>query len=281
MGLTLLSITEISPCAMTTDEASNTDGSGSENTLEVRSLSEARAGDVIVREYVADGALYAYRDGDEHVVVSRGCEPSTKWVKRRPAERETVELGETLWTVPDNWEQLMAVQPYHNLAFCIFRIPETGVDVTISIPLESSVADADYNVEAVGEVTAQYADECGWEQLNEIINDGRSRDRLNPDVIRELEGIAANTDRMEAEIKTRINQRVLETIQDSQSVQISESWIVSPENIGCHVDHEKVLRNVLADHDVPESIRTKASEILIEENVVPVRPKVHIGVEKM
>jgi hypothetical protein len=265
---------------MTTDETSNTDGSGREHTLEARSLSEARAADVVVREYDADGALYAYRDGDEHVVVSRGREPSTRWVKRCPAERETVELGEALWTVPDNWERLMAVQQHQDCRFCIFEIPESGVDVTIVVPLKSSVADADYNVEAVGELTAQYIDACNWERLNDIISDERSHDQLDPAVIRELEVVAANADRIEAEIEAGVTERVLAMIRHSRSAKMFESWIVSPWNVGWHTDHEEVLVDVLADHDVPESIRIKVSSVLIEENVVPLKPKVHIGVEE-
>jgi hypothetical protein len=263
---------------MTTDETSNTDSSGPENTSEVHSLSEARARDVVVREYVADGALYAYRDGEEHVVVSRGREPPTRWTKRVPAERTEVESGEQLWSIPDNWEQRLVVKPVDYLGYAVYRIPETDVDVKVSMPIKDRLVDAWYKVEAVGELTARYADECDWDRLDDVISEVRALNDWEQDVVDALEYVAANTDRVEAEVEAEVNRWALEVILDSRHVPSFDGWVVKPWREGWHSDHSELLQDVLADHGVSAPAREEASRVVVEENVLPLWPTVRLSV---
>ena len=72
---------------------------------DVKDYNEVRHSEQLVRDVRnPDGTLYAYRDGDEHVVVSRGNEPATRWTRRVPACRAASISAEQLWTIPDNWE---------------------------------------------------------------------------------------------------------------------------------------------------------------------------------
>lgn len=85
----------------TDDTSTKTIADGGTETI--RNYDEVRHSRDDVRNYSADGHLYAYREGDEHIVVSRGNKPRTRWTKRVPAERDAVLTGEHLWTIPENW----------------------------------------------------------------------------------------------------------------------------------------------------------------------------------
>lgn len=136
-----------------TDSQAVTDGG-----QEVRPAREARHSDDLVREYSADGSLYAYREGDEHVVVSRGRDYGDKWTKRVPATREGVVTGEKLWTLPDNWEHTVTVAG-EMINYAYYRIPESGVDVKVSVPKNDHIVDCWYGVKAIGTFEIGYADE--------------------------------------------------------------------------------------------------------------------------
>lgn len=120
---------------------------------EIRDAREVRHTDAEVRHYRADGMLYAYREDGEHVVVSRGDEPATRWTKRVPAERTRVLPGEQLWTVPDNWEHRVR-SSRDSVAYGIYYIPESDTHVKLSIPTNNWLTDAWYGVKAVGDITA-------------------------------------------------------------------------------------------------------------------------------
>jgi len=111
----------------------------------------------LVRSYSADGHLYAYRDGDEHVVVSRGDEPRTRWTDRVPAERTDVDVGEHLWTIPENWE-LIARENRDAIAYGIFEVGGTDKLVKMSIPTNNWLVDAWYGVKRVGTTLTADAD---------------------------------------------------------------------------------------------------------------------------
>ena len=104
-----------------------------------------------------DGRLAAYRDGDKHVIVSKGNEPQTRWSKRVPAERTDVEVGEHLWTVPDNWT-IVARESRDNIAYGVYEIQETGEHIKLSIPTHNHLVDKWYGVKAVGSGLAAEAD---------------------------------------------------------------------------------------------------------------------------
>jgi len=115
-----------------------------------RTVSEITIGEDCVREVRnPDGSLVAYRDGDEHVVISRGGEPRTRWTKRVPGERTDVESGDHLWTIPDNWE-CVARETRDAIAYGIYEIGEAGNVVKLSIPTNNHLVDKWYGVKRVG-----------------------------------------------------------------------------------------------------------------------------------
>ena len=122
-------------------------------TEQIRGYDELRHSDDKVRHYSADGYLYAYRDGAEHVVVSRGNEPETRWERRVPATRDRVVPGQQLWTIPDNWEQEI-ISKRDTIRYAIYHIPESDVYVKLSEPTNDHLVDAWYQVKAVGELDA-------------------------------------------------------------------------------------------------------------------------------
>lgn len=147
---------------------------------DIRSAQEVRNSDDAVRHYSADGHLYAYRDGDEHVVVSRGKEPSARWTRRVAAERKRVVPGQQLWTIPGNWRQVASI-PRDALDYGIFSVPETSQYVTLSIPTNEYLVDAWYGVKAVGELTVAPVGDLGSRRdvqqiADEYAADGHEKD---------------------------------------------------------------------------------------------------------
>ena len=150
--------------------------------LEVRDYrGDLERSDALVRSYTTPPGerLYAYRtdDGDHHIVVSRGNEPSDRWEKRVPAERDRLVPGEQLWTIPDNWE-LRVRDSRDDHAMGLFYNDEIDTWARISIPTNNWLTDAWYGVKAVGDLEVepdgnlgssydvrQYADE--FEQQHE------------------------------------------------------------------------------------------------------------------
>ncbi|RDZ61381.1 hypothetical protein C5B90_19095 [Haloferax sp. Atlit-12N] len=117
----------------------------------VRSWLEVEHTDAAVRHYRADGHLYAYRDGDEHVVVSRGDEPGTRWKHRTSSTVERPVPGQKRWTIPDNWEQRV-YSKRDNIAYALYYVPEADVWARVSIPTNNWLVDAWYQVKAVGDL---------------------------------------------------------------------------------------------------------------------------------
>jgi hypothetical protein len=129
-----------------------------DDTTDERTVTEIMWSDDCVRSVRnPDGRLVAYRDGDAHVVISRGNEPRTRWTKRVPAERTDVESGDHLWTIPDNWE-CAARESRDHIAYGIYSINGTDNMVKLSIPTNNHLVDKWYAVKAVGRDLAAEAD---------------------------------------------------------------------------------------------------------------------------
>jgi len=96
-----------------------------------------------------DGRLAAYRDGDEHVIVSYGNEPRTRWTERVPAERTSVDVDDRLWTIPDNWE-LIARETQAPVTSGIYDIDGNNKLVKLSIPTNTHLIDKWYGVKNIG-----------------------------------------------------------------------------------------------------------------------------------
>lgn len=127
---------------------------------DVKSKREARHDDSLVREYSADGHLYAYRDGDDHVIVSNGREPHTRWERVEPAIRRRLVPGQKLWTIPDNWELRIFSKRDDHARGLYFEV-ETELWADISIPTNNYLVDAWYSVQAVGALDAETVGDLG------------------------------------------------------------------------------------------------------------------------
>ena len=149
-----------------------------------------------------DGSLVAYRDGDEHVVLSRGNEPRTRWTERVPAERTAVVEGEQLWAIPENWEHRAQIDGAGERYYGIYHIPETGVDVLVTRPVNCHLVDKWFGVKQVGELTAEYDDEWDWAAVERAAE----YDAVDDTTAEHLRTLVARQDRVERTMAERINQ---------------------------------------------------------------------------
>lgn len=110
----------------------------------------------IVRRYRADGTLTVIRDNEtnEHVIKSNGTDRGDKWEQRVPAIRTSVEVGEHLWSIPDNWSQQYRLKRRSELDKAIYQIPDSGDAVLLKLgDRRVYLADAFHRVEAIGNVS--------------------------------------------------------------------------------------------------------------------------------
>lgn len=134
-------------------QTTTADGGTDTETKSLRDLG-GRHGDAVLRHYSADGHLYAYRDGDKHVVVSNGRDRGDQWTERAPAERTGVKEDEHLWTIPENWEREIGIERVNGGPDVIYRVPETDDCVRVSTPKNNHLVDAWYGVKSVGDTLA-------------------------------------------------------------------------------------------------------------------------------
>lgn len=156
---------------------------------EIRSYRDLKDTRDAVRDYSADGSLYAYRDGDDHVVVSKGWDRGDRWTKRVPAERTTVDVGDHLWTIPENWTRRLSISGAGVRKYAIYHIPETDCDVRVSVPNKVHLCDAWYGVKDVGTVVVEWDDELDRDALRQLRADYADRDVVDSDVLSVLDQI--------------------------------------------------------------------------------------------
>lgn len=269
---------------MKRDKNSNAAGSGGNNAWsadvqgEVRSYAEVMRSRDAVRSYSTDGKLYAYREGNMHVIVSRGREPRTQWVRRVSAERTAVEEGEKLWTIPENWNHQLTVQETDVLRYQVYRIPERNVDLTVVVPTHDRLADAWYYVEQVGTLTAKYDDECDWEQLDEVIENACTED-WDEAIVQALEKVAANTDQIEQELIDEANRYALDAVRAGWDVTPSfNGWVVDPWSETWHQYYTAILETALAEQNIDADTQSDAINAVLDADVLPASPRVRLQI---
>jgi hypothetical protein len=251
-------------------DQATTDG----GTDDVRDYDTVRHSGDLVKDYSADGRIYAYRDGEEHVAVSRGREPPTRWVKRVPAERTAVVPGEHLWTIPDNWEPRVIIDGAGASRYKIFRIPETGVDVLVTVPHNNHLVDAWYGVKRVGTLEVTYDDEIAWDELADLIEQREESGRVGDDVIGALETLHRRRRSFAQSFAEGVDmcaERVLFE-NGGEPVRISE-WTVDPWTDT--FPYDGVLEDVL---DLDDETRDAARRELSEASLIPLYPEVRVDV---
>lgn len=252
-------------------------------TDDTRDIREIKHSSDEVRYFSADGALAAYRDGDEHVIVSNGQEPRDKWTKRVPAERETVEKHERLWTIPSNWNARAVINAGGMAKYRIYSIPETGFDVLVLTPHKCRLVDAYYSVSKIGEMTVTYADSVNTDPLNNIIDNSKEIEEV-PDIeVNKLKKFKQNCDEFERKLESVVNEFAKQAIFGDRFVHEPvgfDGWTTDPWKDTFEIEY--IMGDVI-DVDVPEN-RELCSKIIrtlqYESDVIPAYPKVEIDVEE-
>lgn len=245
-------------------------------TEQIRDSNEVRHSDDEVRRYSADGHLYAYREGDEHVVVSRGNEPRTRWTKRVPAERDAVLTGEHLWTIPENWEHRVNIKGAAEARYAVYHIPETDVDVLVTVPNKNHLVDAWYGVKRVGTLSVKYDDEISWDELEETIEAVRDIDEVGNDVVQALETLHRRRRSFERQFAEGVDMYAEEALFERSHEPVSvQEWTADPWGDIFHVDD--LVQDFL---DLDNETRDAVLRELSDANVIPNYPTVRVDVEE-
>lgn len=245
-------------------------------TEQLRDSNEVRHSDDEVRRYSADGHLYAYREGDEHVVVSRGNGPRTQWTERVPAERDTVLTGEHLWTVPSNWEHRVNIKGSAEARYAVYHIPETGVDVLITVPNKNTLLDAWYGVERVGTLNVSYDDEIAWDELESTIETARDVEEVSDDVVEALETLYRRRRRFERKFAESVDMYAEEALFEHAYEPVSvQKWTTDPWKHGFYID-DLVQDFLNLDNETGDAVLRQLSEA----NVIPNHPAVRVDVNE-
>jgi len=246
-------------------------------TEQIRDSNEVRHSDDEVRRYSADGHLYAYREGDEHVVVSRGNEPRTRWTKRVPAERDAVLAGEHLWTVPENWEHRVNIKGAAEARYAVYHIPETDVDVLVTVPNKNHLVDAWYGIKRVGTLTVTYDDEIAWDELETLIENARDVEAVSDDAVEALESLNRRRRTFEREFAEGVDMYAEEALFERAHEPVSvKEWTTDPWGDIFHVDD--LVQDFL---DLDNETRDEVLKNLEARNVIPHYPAVRVDVEEV
>lgn len=246
-------------------------------TEQIRDSNEVRHSDDEVRRYSADGHLYAYREGDEHVVVSRGNEPRTRWTKRVPAERNAVLTGEHLWTVPQNWEHRVNIKGAAEARYAVYHIPKTDVDVLVTVPNKNYLVDAWYGVKRVGTLTVTYDDEIAWDELETLIEHARDVEEVSDDAVEALETLNRRRRSFEREFSEDVDMYAEEALFERAHEPVSvKEWTTDP--WGKHSFHvDDLVQDFL---DLDNKTRDEVLKNPDARNVIPHYPTVRVDVEE-
>lgn len=245
-------------------------------TEQIRDSNEVRHSDDEVRRYSADGHLYAYREGDAHVVVSRGNEPRTRWTKRVPAERAAVVAGEHLWTVPENWEHRVNITGAAESRYAIYHIPETDVDVLVTVP-NKNLVDAWHGVKRVGTLSVTYDnDEIAWDELEALIETVRDTEEVSDDVADALQKLHRDQRLFKRKFAEYVDWLAETALFDRAHEPVTvQEWTTNPWDDIFHAE-----RLVQAFLDLDDEMRDEVLEHLEARSIIPHYPTVRVDVEE-
>lgn len=266
--------------APTADPATSTDSPAilADGGEEIRAYRDVRHSDDEVRHYSADGTLYAYRDGDDHVVVSRGREPRDKWTERVPATRNAVVQGEHLWTVPDNWERKFRISGPAEAAYAIYTIPETGVDVLVTVPNKNFLVDAWYGVKTVGQLDFEFDGVLDREALTNAISECEGHDDIPADLLDALKTMEKRWSRFERkyleDYDTWAEEAFWHSVGDDGRVTL-DGWSIDPWQ-----DIYDIIHYVMDICDIERDLAAEVSEVMREADAVSYYPNVRVTVRE-
>ncbi len=241
----------------------------------IRDADEVRQSDDEVRYCKADGYLYAYREDDEHVVVSRGNEPQTRWTKRVPAKREAVLDGEHLWTIPENWRHRLNIKSSGHARYAVYNIPETGVDVLVSVPNKTRLVDAWYNIKRVGTFNVTFDSEVAWGELEDTIETIRGIEEISDEAVAALETLRSRHRSFERKYVEEVNMYAEDAVLVDGGTPTVKQWTSTPWIEVFHID--RLVQRFL---DVDNETRDSVVHMLFENDILPRYPPVRVDVEE-
>lgn len=252
------------------------------NNDEIKEHNTAEYDGSLIRSYRADGVLYAYRDGYEHVIVSNGREPATKWTRSVPAERTHVAPSEKLWSIPSNWEQTYRITGVENRVWHIYRIPETDIEVKVDVPRNNHLVDAWYRVTAVGESVVKYAGDLDRDAARQTLEQAADSGEFDDIVIEGLRDLVEKDYRWSAFVRAfeeSIEEFGPEALHQGRG---DEPALVSVDGTDPWGDHYVI--DDLVDHVIGPVVENDWSvvreiESLLQEDAVPVYPRVRVSMD--
>ena len=253
-----------------TDTAADT-----EAEREIPDVQVLREQNKLVRDYRADGYLFAFRDGDEHVIVARGREPPMQWTETALATRHAVLPGEELWTIPSNWEQRVSIDGVGNRRYAIYHIPETNVDVLVTVPAKNHLTDAWFGVKRVGTLSVEYDDEIDWEELENTIEVVQDIDEVTDEVLNALERLHSRRRGFERRFSELVDEyaekALFERVHEPVSVR---EWTADPWG-----DTFEVAPLVEEFLGISGDTADRVNKELRRANIIPSYPAVRVDVE--
>ncbi|AUX08259.1 hypothetical protein AArcSl_0609 [Halalkaliarchaeum desulfuricum] len=240
----------------------------------IRSRDDVLGTDLEVRRY-GNSALYAYREGDDHVIVFKGNE---SWTKRIPARRNATVPNERLWTVPENWVPKLEIKGDGDRDYTVYRIPENKVDVLISVPVTVDADEAWYGVESVGKLRFSLDETLDQYEFSAALSDIEAQSNHDEDVLEALRRIERKWLIFKREYESRVDDCSPDVFWDaveSNGTPRIDGRSVDPWEDSFDVAH--LLEEIL---DIDENVSRTVKEILEDVDAIPVTPSIEVTVEE-
>ncbi len=236
--------------------------------------------DVDVRKYSnPEGSLTVNKDeetGEYIVNLNNQSEPHLSFEKRITSTRTAVLEGEKLWAIPENWEfQAGFESRASGNKTEVYHIPETGVDVEVSVPQNVHLIDADYYVRSVGGLEGVSTSEPDWEDLEALLELDPDADPLcyiDDEVIDALESL--NKDVKRRSFERKVDDEVAEFGMDSVLEHFDDPAYgyhkVPADAFQVGFNYEYALKETLKRH---QDVVGEVEEVLKEFEIVPHYPQ--------
>jgi len=207
----------------------------------------------------ADGTLTVKRDteANKKLIKARGSDRDDDWTRRVPATRTSVEVGDYLWSIPDNWAQCYPIRVGDTSNERIYHITESGEFVLITLPDENSrLADAHHTVEAVGTLTWTAHADVDQDALGDALNHVDEHSNEYDDAVGDVLEYVRDTPKDAVdETEEVVKIHSLERVEDTEDIVKSEvdpfsAPFRSEDGIVTHPEHRRESEVMLQVHDL-------------------------------
>ena len=225
--------------------------------------------DGIARYDYADGTLTVKREteANKKLIEARGSDRDGDWTRRVPATRTSVEVGDHLWSIPDNWRQCYHRTIGDTTNDRIYHITESGEFVLTTLPDEDSyLVEAHHTVETIGSITWTARADIDQDALGDALDHVEEHSEEFDDAVRDVLEYARDnpidaTDETEEVVKIHKLEHLENTRQIVESAFGSFNGpFRSEDGIVTHPEHERESEVIVQVHDllndfavVPES----------------------------